>query len=269
MASGEETEHREKDKDHPSPGSSVSAAAPAPVPRPAAAAPKPPIAPKPATPPPPPFVATPSLPVSMLNAPSDGTKLPHESADKQFDGEISGDFEAAIARVQMAQRSGALALVMRLLTRLLHGRTAGKLIQADRRVAFDGFRTGLYEEKTERDRRYGTVYSVSEEVNAYLVRLEMPRLVPDSALRKLWNLSQEMPDYDYSIALNDAVLSIQASVPGDAYRRLSYVSSSFPSEFLTRIAFAKPVGSFKHRLRNKVLEIIVFKSSLEEFGRAA
>jgi hypothetical protein len=78
-----------------------------------------------------------------------------------------------------------------------------------------------------------------------------------------------MPDYRCSLSLSDGVLAIRASVRGEAYRRLSYVSSSFPSEFLTRIAFAKPVGSFKHRLRDKVLEIVVFKDSREQLGRAA
>lgn len=268
MASGEGTDNKEKD--YPSPGSAVSANGPAPAAtRAAPAAAKPPIAPKPAAPPSPPFVATPSLPVSMLNAPSDGTKHPLEKAEKQFDGEVAADFESALAQVETLQRKGFVALFSRLLRRAGIRKTARNLVQSQRRVAFDGFRTGLYEEKTERDRRYGTVYNVSEEVNAYLVRLEMPRRVPDSALKKVWNLSDEMPDYDYSITLKDGVLSIRASVPGEAYRRLSYVSSSFPSEFLTRIAFAKPIGLFKHRLRNKVLEIIVFKTSQDEFGRAA
>jgi hypothetical protein len=44
-------------------------------------------------------------------------------------------------------------------------------------------------------------------------------------------------------------------------RRLSYVSASFPSDFLTRIEFDQPVASFKHRLRDKVLEIVVFKAA--------
>jgi hypothetical protein len=78
-----------------------------------------------------------------------------------------------------------------------------------------------------------------------------------------------MPDYEYSLSLAAGVLSIRAGVRGEAYRRLSYVSSSFPSEFLTRIEFAKPVGRFKHRMRNKVLEIIVFKDEGNDFQHAA
>jgi hypothetical protein len=136
-------------------------------------------------------------------------------------------------------------------------------LHTERRVAFDGFRTKLHDDKLERDRRYGTVYSVSEELNAYLVRLEMPRRVPKSALKTVWNLADEMPDYDYTLTLRNGVLEIRAWLHSEALRRVCYVSSSFPSEFLTRIEFARPVGAFKHRLRDKVIEVIVFKRSDE------
>jgi ferredoxin len=138
-----------------------------------------------------------------------------------------------------------------------------------RTVGFDGYTTDFYDEKLERDRRYGTVYTIQEHANAYLVRLEMPRRIPASSLKRLWSLPDEMPDYDYSIALGDAVLTIAASVRGEALRRLSYISSSFPADFTTRIDFDQPVSSFKHRLRNKVIEIVVLKSKNEEISRAA
>ncbi len=131
--------------------------------------------------------------------------------------------------------------------------------RAERKVAFDGFTIDLHDDKIERDRRYGTVYTVSEAANAYLVRLEMPRRIPMSSLKRLWSLPDEMPDYDYHLALDEDVLVIKGSVRGEALRRLSYISASFPADFMTRIEFAKPVNNFKHRLRNKVLEIIVFK----------
>jgi hypothetical protein len=105
--------------------------------------------------------------------------------------------------------------------------------------------------------------------NAYLVGIEMPRLIPASSLKQLWKLPDEMPDYDYAITLHGAVLAVRAGVRGDAMRRLSYVSASFPSDFLTRIEFDKPVTSFKHRLRDKVLEIVAFKSGSETVSRAA
>ena len=127
----------------------------------------------------------------------------------------------------------------------------------------------MHEDKTERDRRYGTVYTVAEYANAYLVRLEMPRKLPPSSLKRLWNLPDEMPDYDYNIMLGDNVITVSASVRGETIRRLSYVSSSFPADFTTRIEFGKPVGAFKHRMRDKVLEVIVFKADAAQFQHAA
>jgi hypothetical protein len=138
-----------------------------------------------------------------------------------------------------------------------------------RKVAFDGFESTMHEDKTERDRRYGTVYTVAEYANAYLVRLEMPRKLPPSSLKRLWNLPDAMPDYDYNIALGDNVITIGASARGEALRRLSYVSSSFPADFTTRIEFGKPVSAFKHRMRDKVLEVIVFKAEAAQFQSAA
>jgi ferredoxin len=138
-----------------------------------------------------------------------------------------------------------------------------------RTVGFDGYTTDFYDEKVERDRRYGTVYTVEEHSNAYLVRLEMPRRIPASSLKRLWSLPDEMPDYDYNISLGDAILTISASLRGEALRRLSYISSSFPADSTTRIDFDEPAVGFKHRLRNKVIEIIVLKSRNEEISRAA
>ncbi len=202
----------------------------------------------------------------MANAPGDTPK--QIDNEMQFEGELPEDFDSVLAKVEKTPASGLLVMLGRALHRLTAGR-AGHPAHSERRVAFDGFRSTLHDEKTERDWRYGTVYEVSEEANAYLVRLEMPRRLPNSALKAMWNLPDEMPDYAYSLALADGVLAVRASVRGEAYRRLSYVSASFPSEFLTRIAFDKPVGRFKHRLRDKILEIVVFKGPQERFGRAA
>src|SRR5271166_6654131 len=148
-------------------------------------------------------------------------------------------------------------------------RAGGAGRRTERRVAFDGFEGPMHEDKTERDRRYGTVYTVADYANAYLVRLEMPRKLPPSSLKRLWNLPDEMPDYDYSMMLGDNVLTISASVRGETIRRLSYVSSSFPADFTTRIEFGKPVGAFKHRMRDRVLEVIVLRAEAAQFQHAA
>jgi len=225
--------------------------------------PKPAAPAKPPAPPPVAFVAEPSLPVSMANSPDHVGHIQTATDEQRFDGELAESFETALSRVKkVTPHSALMEALKRGLSRLLSARTNDneeELTRTDLKVAFDGFRSELYDEKIERDRRYGTVYTVTEEDNAYLVRLEMPRRAPRSALKRLWDLPDEMPNYDYSLSLSDNVLSIRGAVPGEALRRLSYVSPSFPSDFMTRIEFAKPVSTFRHRLRDKNLEVIVFR----------
>jgi hypothetical protein len=212
-------------------------------------------------------------PGAMVAIPGGGSPLPGPLGEKHFVGEMECDFETALGMVRAAdtrreerRRAGLWTSLRRLLGL---GRAVDGAIRQDRHVAFDGFRTPLHDEKTERDRRYGTVYTVVEHANAYLVSLEMPRRIPASSLKELWRLPDEMPDYDYSITLHGNVLAVRAGVRGEAMRRLSYISASFPADFLTRIEFEQPVVAFKHRLRNKVLEIVVFKDGAEAARGAA
>jgi hypothetical protein len=213
-------------------------------------------------------------PAMMTAIPGGGeSALPGPLEEKRFAGELDCDFDIALKMVEpdgpagqrRSHRSiwGALVRLLRL------DSLRGPATRQDRHVAFDGFSNPLHDEKTERDRRYGTVYTVVEHANAYLVSIEMPRLIPASSLKQLWKLPDEMPDYDYTVTLHGTVLAVRAGVRGDAMRRLSYVSASFPSDFLTRIEFDKPVTSFKHRMRDKVLEIVVFKGGSETVSRAA
>ena len=168
---------------------------------------------------------------------------------------------------EITYRAAVYGLPLAPLGALLAG--GSKLGSSQRKVAFEGFMSDLYDEKTERDRRYGTIYTVTEHANAYLVRLEMPRKIPPSSLKRLWNLPDEMPDYDYNIALLDGVMTISASVRGEALRRLCHVSASCPADFTTRIEFGKPTVAFKHRLKNKLLDVIVIKGDTGEVAAAA
>jgi hypothetical protein len=233
-----------------------------------AAGPKPSIAEKPASAAAVPFIPKPSLPVTMIGRPD--ANLIGESPHRFFPGEIEGNFDEALTNLLRPPRRRLLSRLIYTVMRRLSSDYRKQLPEMTARtVAFDGFRTSLYEEKLERDRRYGTVYTVSEERDGFVIRLEMPRCLPNSALKNTWNLPDEMPDYDYMLMLDDNVLSIRAGVRGEAYRRLSYVSPSFPSDFLTRIEFPTEVAGFKHRLRNKLLEIIVYKQSPNDLRNAA
>jgi hypothetical protein len=205
-------------------------------------------------------------PAMMTAIPGGGASaLPGPLVKKTFAGETEGDFEHALSMVKSGGPAGqrrSHRSIWGSLVRLVRlDRISGPAMRQDRHVAFDGFSNPMHDDKIERDRRYGTVYTVVEHANAYLVRLEMPRRIPASSLKELWKLPDEMPDYDYTVALHERVLAVRAGVRGEAMRRLSYISASFPSDFLTRIEFDQPVTSFKHRLRDKLLEIVVFKAA--------
>jgi hypothetical protein len=211
--------------------------------------------PGPAAPPPPPFKPAASMPLSMTNSPpSESTSNSEVRTDDSDD-----DFARAIAELKpLPRRNRSFA------ARLLHGlrgKPGAPAPEVDRHVAFDGYQGEQHDDKLERDRRYGTVYSVTEYENAYLVRLELPRKTPSSSLKQVWHLGEAKPEYDFVIELSHNALSIRGRLHGEALRRLAYVSPSFPSGFLTRIEFAEPVARVIHRLRESVIEVIAFKTA--------
>jgi ferredoxin len=123
------------------------------------------------------------------------------------------------------------------------------------RVAFDGFYDRRFDDKTDRERRYGEVYRVDDLSGGYLLRLEFPQQVPASSLAEELGLTDQMPDYDYDIALHNGHLVIRGSVTDPRARKLTAVAAAFPPEFTTRVPLARPVIGFRHRYRDKVLEV--------------
>src|SRR5207245_9586883 len=114
---------------------------------------------KPLVPPPAPFVAEPSVSVSMENAPANASGILEKIAERLFDGELEEDFDTALSRV-VKHRAARMEALKRGLQRLVSAKKSKdrhELDHTERKVAFDGFRSGLYDEKIERDRRYRTV----------------------------------------------------------------------------------------------------------------
>ena len=129
--------------------------------------------------------------------------------------------------------------------------------------AFDGFSGGRerYDEKLERDRRYGSVYKIEERDDAYILRLEFPRVLPPSSLADELGLPPEMPDYDYDLALRDGAFVVHGKVTDPKVRKLTAVAPAFPPEFTTRVALRQPVTGFRHRYADKTLEVILPKAT--------
>jgi hypothetical protein len=126
-------------------------------------------------------------------------------------------------------------------------------------VGLDGFHGGGFEDKLERERRYGEVYSLQEKGNGYLLRLEFPRSVPKSGMKEELGIPDEMPAYDYDLTLRNGFFVVKGRVPDTNVRKLAAVSPAFPPDFTTNVELPGPVKAFKHRIRDRVLEVVLLK----------
>jgi len=146
-----------------------------------------------------------------------------------------------------------LAILFAPFTRTLHP------VSQQGTVGLDGFHGGGFEEKLERERRYGEVYSLQEKGNGYLLRLEFPRSVPQSAMKEELGIPDEMPAYDYDLSLRNGFFVVKGRVPDQSVRKLAAVSPAFPPDFTTNVELPGPVKAFKHRIRDRVLEVVLLK----------
>jgi hypothetical protein len=126
-------------------------------------------------------------------------------------------------------------------------------------VAVNGFHAEGFEDKLERERRYGEVYSLKEQGNGYLLRFEFPRRVPQSAVKERFGLPDDMPDYDYELSFRNGFFVVTGRVVDTNLRRLASVSPGFPPDFTTTVELPKPASAFKHRLRDKTLEVVLLR----------
>jgi hypothetical protein len=182
------------------------------------------------------------------------TVEPADRGQKLFTGELSISFEQAVALLALS--SGEKPPVPETpgdFFRSLLGRAKRSVWTGG--VGQDGFYLDLFEEKLERERRYGEVYRLREEKNGYFLELEFPRRVPASAAREKLGVGEEMPDYDYRLELQDRYFTVVGKLRDPKLRRLAAASAAFPPDFTTRIELPERVAGFRHRLREKTLEV--------------
>ncbi len=126
-------------------------------------------------------------------------------------------------------------------------------------IPFDGFYDGQFDEKRDRQRRYGDVYKLEDMGRGYLLRLEFPHRVPSSSVKEELGIPDEMPDYEYELALTNGSFVVRGRVGDPQVRKVAAGAPSFPPDFTTRIALGTPVRGFKHRYRDKTLEVVLVK----------
>jgi ferredoxin len=126
-------------------------------------------------------------------------------------------------------------------------------------VGQDGFSNQRFDEKLERERRYGEVYHLHEEVNGFLVQVEFPRKTPKSGIKEELGIPDEMPDYDYDLSLQNGFFVVKGKVTDEGLRKAAAVSSAFPPDFTTNIKLPGRVKGFRHRFIDKNLEVALLK----------
>ena len=127
-------------------------------------------------------------------------------------------------------------------------------------IPVEGFYSKGFDDKLERERRYGNVYTVEDRGGAYLVRMQFPRRMPDIGIASRAQLPDEMPDYDYDLVLQDGQLIVKGKCTDENVRKISSSIGAFPPEFTTVIPFQHRISGIAHQFEGKVLEVLVVKA---------
>ena len=133
-------------------------------------------------------------------------------------------------------------------------------------IPVDGFYSRGFVDKLERERRYGNVYTVEDRGGALLLRLEFPRSLPDIGVADRQKISDEMPDYDYDLALKGGQFIVRGRCSDERIRKISSSVGAFPPEFTTVIPLQDRIVGFAHKFENKLLEVLLLKDRSTPLG---
>jgi hypothetical protein len=133
-------------------------------------------------------------------------------------------------------------------------------------IPVDGFYSRGFVDKLERERRYGNVYTVEDRGGALLLRLEFPRSLPDIGVADRQKISDEMPDYDYDLALKSGQFIVRGRCSDERVRKISSSVGAFPPEFTTVIPLQDQIVGFAHKFENKLLEVLLLKDRSTPLG---
>ena len=133
-------------------------------------------------------------------------------------------------------------------------------------IPVDGFYSRGFDEKLERERRYGNVYTVEDRGGALLLRLEFPRSLPDIGVADRLKIPDEMPDYDYDLALKNGQFIVRGRCSDERVRKISSSVGAFPPEFTTVIPLQDRIAGFAHKFENKLLQVLLLKDRSTPWG---
>jgi len=64
-------------------------------------------------------------------------------------------------------------------------------------------------------------HHTDEETSEFLMRMEFPRWLPEIGIKNREQLSDEMPDYDYDLSLQDNQLIVKGKITDEKVRKIS------------------------------------------------
>jgi ferredoxin len=130
-------------------------------------------------------------------------------------------------------------------------------------VAFEGYyaTSGSFDDKKERERRYGEVFTLQERPDAYVLHMELPRRIPPSGVKEELGLGDEMPDYALDLALHAGRFEVHGKVVDPRLRTVAASAPAFPADFTTRIPLETPCIGFTYRQAKKDLDVVILKQS--------
>jgi len=126
-------------------------------------------------------------------------------------------------------------------------------------IPVEGFYGKGFVDKRERERRYGQVYTIEDLGEAYHLRMEFPRKIPDIELLGSSTLQGEMPDYDYELVLKDGHFIVKGRCVDEMVKKITGNAGAFPSGFTTVIPLQEKVHGFSHHYGDKFLEVLLVK----------
>ena len=139
-------------------------------------------------------------------------------------------------------------------------------------VGAEGFygKETSFDEKRERERRYGEIYSLEERPDGWIFRLELPRQIPPSGVKDQLGVGGAMPDYDLTTRVLPGGLQVHGRVVDERLRTIAASAPAFPADFTTEVPLRERPLGYVQRYGNKLLEVVVLKvSAVEKLPRTA
>jgi ferredoxin len=131
-------------------------------------------------------------------------------------------------------------------------------------VAVEGYyqTAGAFDEKRERERRYGEVFRLEERPGGYVLQLELPRRIPPSGIKEELGLGDEMPDYALDLSLRGGWFEVRGRVVDLRLRTVAASAPAFPPDFTTRVPLGEHCIGFAYRHRDKNLDVVILKQEV-------